>query len=296
MENSLDPEMSICLSDNGNDTMTTPPNFVTQRPGRQDNLLSLQLNEQLDDFKKEMRELLMHYIGTQKGDIDDLKLTLNEIKNSNQNIESSIASLTLQNEQLKQDITILETNIKQDREYILLLEGRVEDLQNGNRKTNLELKNVPRRESEQKQDLIEMVTCLSETIGCQFTKKDIKDIYRVRGKNAQQKNTPIIIETNSVLLKSDFLKMTKAFNIKNKSKLCAKHLGLKTREDTPVFLSEHLTAKGSRLHFLARDLARSKGYKFCWTSYGKVYVRKNEQAPIILINSEQQVHHLLLQD
>lgn len=141
-----------------------------------------------------------------------------------------------------------------------------------------------------------MVICLSETINCQISKKDIKDIYRVRGKKPDHKNAPIIVETHSALLKSDFLKMAKAFNIKNKTKLCAKHLGLKSREDTPVFLSEHLTAKGSRLHYLARDLARSKEYKFCWTSYGKVYVRKNEQAPIILIRSEQQAHQLLLEN
>lgn len=294
LENLSDPEMSICLSENGSDS--TPPNFVTQRQGRQGNQNDIPLNMQFDAFKKEMRELLMHYIGTQKGEINDLKLTLIDIKNSNQNIESLIASLTLQIEQLQQEKSALEKNIKEDREYILFLEQKVEDLQTGNRKSNLELKNVPKRDNETKQDLIEMVTCLSETIGCPIVKQDIKDIYRVRAKKSNQRNTPIIIETNSTLLKSDVLKMTKAFNIRNKTKLCAKHLGLKTQEDTPVFISEHLTAKGSRLHFLARDLARSKGYKFCWTSYGKVYVRKNEQTPIIHIRSEEQVHNLLLED
>jgi hypothetical protein len=292
LQNVSDPEMSICLSDNGNDS--TPPNFVTQRTHRQDNQLNL--NEQLDDFKKEIRELLMHYIGMQKGDICDLKSTLDEIKNSNQNIADTMAALTVQNEQLRQDVTVLETELKQDRQYILFLEKKVEDLQMGIRKSNLELKNVPKKETETKLDLINMVICLSQTIGCPLTQGDIGDIYRVRGKNTAQKNTPIIIETNSTLLKSNILKMAKSYNVKNKTKICAKHLGLKIQEDTPVFLSEHLTAKGSRLHFQARDLASSKGYKFCWTAYGKVYVRKNEQTPIILISSEEQAHHLLLQD
>lgn len=294
LANLSDPEMSICVSDTGNDS--TPPNFVTQRPHTQDKQINLQLNEQMSDFRKEIRELLMHYIGTQNEDINDLKATLNEIKQSNLNIESSMASLILQNEELKKDMAILENEIKQDRQYILFLENKVEDLQTGSRKSNIELKNVPKKDKENKTDLIDMVLCLSETIGCQVTKKDIKDIYRVRGKNPDQKNTPIIIETNSTLLKADFLKMAKSFNVKTKSKLCAKHLGFKTQEDTPVFLSEHLTAKGSRLHFLARDVARSKGYKFCWTSFGKVYLRRNEQAPIIQIRSEEQTHQLLLED
>ncbi|CAK1598136.1 unnamed protein product [Parnassius mnemosyne] len=102
----------------------------------------------------------------------------------------------------------------------------------------------------------------------------------------------------SVLLNSDkiigvYKLEAKSFNIKHKCKLCAKHLGFKTQEDTPIFLSEHLTPKGARLHFLARDLAKSKNYKFCWTAYGKVYVRENENSPIIMIRNESQVHQLL---
>ncbi|KAI5643816.1 hypothetical protein NE865_04212 [Phthorimaea operculella] len=175
----------------------------------------------------------------------------------------------------------------------LFLEDKLEELQLGSRKTNFELKNVPRKDDEDKESLIAMVTCLSEAVDCKMDRSDIKDIYRVRGKNPEQKNTPIIVETNSVLLKTDLIKKVKTYNIKNKSKICAKHLGYKTQEDTPVYLSEHLTAKAARLHFLARDLAKSKAYRFCWTAYGKVYVRKNEQSRIIQIKTEQQVHHLL---
>lgn len=172
----------------------------------------------------------------------------------------------------------------------------MEEQQITNRKTNFEIKNVPKMEKETKQDLINMVTCLSENVDCKISKTDLKDIYRVRPKNPSQKNTPIIVETASVLLRNDFLRMAKSFNIKNKIKLSAKHLGFKTSEDTPIFVSEHLTSIGSRLYFLARDLKKSKGYKFCWVSYGKVFVRKDEQSPVILITNEKQVHNLLLKE
>lgn len=140
-----------------------------------------------------------------------------------------------------------------------------------------------------------MVVKLSETVNCKINRSDIKDIYRVRGRQADQKNTPTVVETNSVLLKTDLLKMAKSYSIRNKTKLYAKHLGLKTKEDSPIFLSENLTPKAARLHFLARDLAKSKGYKFVWTSFGKVYVRKTEQSPVVMIKSEQQIHKLLLE-
>lgn len=89
------------------------------------------------------------------------------------------------------------------------------------------------------------------------------------------------------------IKLCKTYNIKHKSKLRAAQLGFKTSEDTPVFISEHLTAKGSRLHFLARELTKSKKYKFCWTAYGKVFLRKEENSAIITVRSEAQVQKLI---
>lgn len=253
----------------------------------------LEYNQQFIDLKEEVRNLMALFSTTQGS---ELLITLKEIKKSNHNIETSLAFLTAQNEEYKKKIELLECQVKEDKCYISILETKIEDIQMSCRKANFEIKNVPKINNETKDDLIEMTLRLSQSIDCKIAKSDIKDIYRVRGKKSDKENTPIVVETVSTLVKTTILKMGKAFNIKHKVKLSAKHLGLKTKEDTPVFLSEHLTAKGSRLHFLARDLAKSKSYKFCWTAYGKIYVRKNENSPIISIKSEEQIHQLLLQD
>ncbi|CAH2089623.1 unnamed protein product [Euphydryas editha] len=106
----------------------------------------------------------------------------------------------------------------------------------------------------------------------------------------------IVVGTSSAMVKSDILRLSKAFNIKTKGKLCAKHLGFLTSEDTPIFICEQLTTKGARLYYLARDLAKSAQYKFCWTAYGKVYVRKTETSQVVCIKSEAQVHQLLIKE
>ncbi|CAH2083730.1 unnamed protein product [Euphydryas editha] len=133
---------------------------------------------------------------------------------------------------------------------------------------------------------------LSKNINLEMNAKDVGDIYRLKGNKESLRNPTIILEFCSSIMKTDLLKKTKDFNIKNKSKLQGKHLGLTTNEDTPIFISERLTAKGARLYFLARDLIRSNKVKYCWTSYGKIYVRKDESSKIILIQSEAQVHQM----
>ncbi|CAH2091301.1 unnamed protein product [Euphydryas editha] len=135
--------------------------------------------------------------------------------------------------------------------------------------------------------------CLT-TLDATLKKKDIKDIYRVHRRN-NTKKAHIITEMSSTILKTYFLKQAKAYNNKQKEKLCAKHLGFTKNEyEPPIYVSEQLTAKGARLYFLARDLAKSQDYKLCWTSYGRIYhVRKNKNSPVIVIKNESHVNSLM---
>lgn len=261
----------------------TPTGYVFPRHKRkrEDNY-----STEWQDFKTEMKSMM-------SSQEKEFKKMLADIQLSNYNIQASIELLLSQNEEYKKKINILESQQIEDKKYISVLEDRLEEMQMSSRKSNFEIKNAPKKQNETKDDLLEMVTCLSKTIGSSLTKTDIKDIYRVKTKKEGAKNAPIIVETSSTILKTEILKLGKTYNIKHKNKLRALHLGLKTTEDTPIFVSENLTARGSRLHFLARDLSKSKNYRFCWTAYGKVYVRKEENSPIITIHSEAQVQKLM---
>lgn len=269
----------------------TPPSYVflrNRRPREEEFSPS-----QFHDFKQEINMLLTSFITEQKKDYAEIAISLKSLQQTSSNIEQNVSLLALQNEEFQKKIENLETQVRKDREYIQILENKIEDLQRTSRKTSIELKNVPRKSSENRGDLINMVTHLSETVNLELGVRDIKDIFRLRARNDLEKSPPIIVELGSTILKSDLLKKTKEFNIKNKCKLQAKHLGFKTSEDTPIYISEQLTAKGARLYFLSRDLAKSKKFKYCWTSFGKVFVRKDDVSKIICIQSEAQVHQLL---
>lgn len=274
----------------GQSLSVTPPKFVfsrAKRPREEDFV------EQFKVFKEEMRNMITSLIAEQEKELKNLfSPTLSDIKKSNENIESSIGLLSRQYEDLAKKMQSLEQQSAKHREDIAILELKIEDMQRAQRKSSLEIKNVPKCTNETRDDLINMVLHLGKSINCCIVKNDIRDIYRVRRKKDVQINTPIVVELTSSILKTDVLKMCKAFNIKNKSKLRVKHLGFTKNEETNVFVAEQLTTKASRLFYLARDLAKSKGYKFCWTSYGRVYVRMNENTPIVTINSELQINSL----
>lgn len=283
-------DMSYDESHSSEQNDLTPPNYVTLRSKSN---TGNDYASEFSAFKEEMKTLISTMMAPQQADIKKIFPSLMEIKTTNNNIEISMAALSAQNEELKKKLDQFEVQAKKDREYITTVENRLEDLQRGSRKANLEIKNVPKLTKETKEDLIEMTITLSKEINCKIDTKDIRDVYRVQNKRSNANNSPIIVELGSTIIKTEFLKMTKSFNIRHKEKLCAKHLGFKKEEYTPVYVSEQLTANGARLHFLARDLAKSKEYKYCWTAYGRVYVRKDESSPIIAIKSESQVNHLM---
>lgn len=261
----------------------TPTNFVASRQPKR------KRNEEKDygEFKEEMKAMLESFIERQ-----DRESVTKEIRQSINNIENSLTILSEQNEDLKKKLDMMESEKRKDREYITLLEDKLEDMHRQSRKTCIEIRNVPYKKDETQQDLLTMTQELSKTIDVHdFSNKDVRDIFRVKKK---EHNKTVVVELQSALVKKDILFAAKKYNSKNKSaKLCARHLGITEKSDEPIFIAEQLTPKAARLYFLARDLAKSKAYKFCWTAYGKVNVRKDEQSPFINITSEEQVQRLM---
>lgn len=268
----------------------TPPNYTMLR-GKRPREIDISPT-QFTNFKEEIKDLISSLITEQKRDFLGFNDNLKEIRHTNINIEKNIALLTSQNEEFRKKIEQLESQTKKDREYISTLENKIEDLQRCTRKSCVEIKNVPKRPQENRSDLIGMVMNLSKNINLNMEERDINDIFRLKAKKDIEKNPTIIVELGSTILKNDLLKKIKDYNIKNKCRLRAKHLGFTIKEDTPVFISEQLTAKGARLFFLSRDLVRNKKYKYCWTSFGKVFVRKDETSKIIAIHEEEQIRNL----
>lgn len=280
------PNLSIV----DDDTPEKTCGFITSRAKRQ----RIDDEKNVGDysgFRQEMHELFENWslrqdcqMRKQEAQITKLFPILKGIQEANSNIETTITFLAEQNAELKKDVERLQGEIKKKDKYVAILEDRLEDTLRTSRKTTVEIKNVTCDTNESKDCLVGMIENLSKTINVTVNRGDIRDIYK--SKSTTEKKS-VIVELSSTLLKEDILKGAKSFNKRNHSdKLCAKHLGNKRNPDSPIFIAEYLTPKASRLFFLARDLKRSRNYKYCWTSYGRVYVRKDDNSPIILITNE----------
>lgn len=213
-----------------------------------------------------------------------------DIHKNTGDIEKSMEFLATNFEVMSKKVDKLEQEVKNKQIQINDLEDKYENLQRSARSSTLEIRNVPNSTNETKEVLSSYIVQMSDAVGAKITSSDIKDIFRVPGKSVT--NKPIIAELTTTIQKLRLIKAVKSFNVSNRAnKLNAFHLGLRGHS-SPVFVVEHLTSKGNRLHYLARELTRTGQFKYCWTSNGKVFVRKMDGVPLVLITSEEQIEAL----
>lgn len=247
----------------------------------------------LQKFKQELMTMLNTWKTEQDAtlsrlvaDITSLKSQCTNIQKVNKEIESSMTFMNAQFEQIKDKVCRLETERDTNRDYILSLEKQLGELQQRSRSSAMEIRNLPEKEHETERDLISTVKKLAASLEITFQDRDIRDIYRRPGKPGSTK--AIVTEFNSVQVKEEIIASVRRFN-KNRQisdKLNGEHVGL-TGNKIPIFVDEYLPYSTRKLLFRAREFAKTHDYKFCWTSKGKVLLRKDSNARYIHIKTDQ---------
>ncbi|KAL4721159.1 hypothetical protein ACJJTC_017314 [Scirpophaga incertulas] len=178
----------------------------------------------------------------------------------------------------------LEKQRKEDRLYINQLESKVETLEQVILSSKLELKNIPIESTASKENLCEIVIKAANVLEVPLHQHEIKDIFRIKNKSGFG---TITVDLGYPLWKKEkFIKNARRFNIRNSTnKLNSSHLSL-AGPQIPIFVSDHLSQRARRLNYLARTFAQEHGFRFCWTSNGRTYLRKSEGERHIRVDSE----------
>lgn len=252
-----------------------------------------------DMFKDEIKDMLSNWMKQQDEKLEKLDKGLSKLGNlekglgeiktglqaSNDEIEKSLGELSAQIKDLDKKIDILDHERINIRAKIEDLEEKSEGLERIIRKTCIEIRGVPKKKKEKKEDLLNMVTSLMKNVRSDCSTQEIKDIYRLPSK-ANATTSAVVTEFTNTFAKDKFLREAKQYNISQPGRqINTKHLGLEGPEMS-LFVSDHLTSKAKRLLFLARDFARSENFQYCWIANGRILLRKKEGDKYTVVKSE----------
>ncbi|KAJ8704225.1 hypothetical protein PYW08_012949 [Mythimna loreyi] len=254
----------------------------------------------LSTWKKEQEEHLAKLSHEQNtrfsklvSDIAELKLQNVAIQKSNAEIEKSITFVTEQYDDMFRKIEVLQKESQQQKDHIIDLEMKIRDIQQLTRSSCIEIRNVPAVENESAADLTAIISKVGAAVDLTLCNSELRITYRLRGKPGTVR--PIIAEFINVQIKNKLITSVRNFNKThlNEGRLNTKCIGM-PGDRRPVFVAEYLPISSRKLFYEAREFAKQKEFKFCWTVNGNIFLRKTEGAKPVLVRSEQTLRNLKL--
>lgn len=213
-----------------------------------------------------------------------LNNALSIIITQNQEIRQSVEVISTQHEELLGRVNNLELENTSYKKRITSLESKIDQLEKVNCSTSIAVRNVPIQDNENKTTLTKIVQdiAIALSIKTPILEPEIRDIYRT-------KSQAILVHFNTTQRKETLLSCYKTFNKASREtkgqQFDTKLLNLPGTPHT-IFISECLSTKAGKIFFAARDLVKNKKAVAAWTSYGKVYVKKEEGAAPVHIADE----------
>lgn len=264
-----------------------------------DNLNKI-LKEDLADMNKTSQEL--------KTEINNIRKEYTEIKTCVQKLESKHA-------ELRKDIGLLQKSVQffsdqqdqvqktaetlsKDMKEVQLLKHELEEV----KKQNAELRSIindnEQRErllnleilgiSESKDEgLTEIIAQIAQKCGVTLATDDIIHVNRVSPRSKIQGRPRVIVaKMRTRLLKDNILSGAR------KCRLTTTVLNI-PGDTKPVYVNEHLTVYNKLLLKKCKELAKGKQYQYVWTKNGRVFARRNDTAPAILISREEDLKMMI---
>lgn len=171
------------------------------------------------------------------------------------------------------------------------LKKSMNDLEQYSRRDCLEIHGVPATD---KENTSEIVVNVAKLLNVDLKPDDISVSHRLgtRKSDSGKQQTPGII-----------VKLTRR-ELREKLYSARKHLRDKTTNDIgytriapqKLFINESLTSSNQKLFSSCLKAKREYGYKFLWTNYGKILMRKDGSSPVVNIRNEIDLNHRIKND
>lgn len=186
-------------------------------------------------------------------------------------------------EEMKCKVVQLEQEKERNAETINNLEKQLQDLQFKSRSAAIELRNVPYKNEEKMEDLLNILSAFGRTMAVTIERADLRDLYRLPGKTGSVR--PIVAEFSSVSKRSEFLSAARLYNKDRpkEEKLNTRSIGL-PGDKKPVYVDDHLTPTVKKLLYDTRQWAQPFNF-IAWASNGNVYLKKTSKDKPVHVKS-----------
>lgn len=213
--------------------------------------------------------------------IDEIEQSLASMADFYDILKKRIDVVEQRMDQACRDITIIQTkNINWDNELQQIKDG-LDEMEQYIRRECLEIKGIPLTDDECTNDIVRNI---GELIDVDISEEDISVSHRLPlGKNDKTKQDPtIIVKFVRRDIRDELYKARNALKNHTTSNLS----GLDRHHPRHIYINESLTRNNRLLFKKSLEKKKDLKYKYIWTKYGRVLLRKDDNSPVVAIKSE----------
>lgn len=206
-----------------------------------------------------------------------LATILEKITEMQNDMKYNYETLKAENEDLKIKMdTLIRQNKEKDRE-ITKLKSRLNQLEQYTRRDCIEIHGM-KEDDEEKLEI--NVLKIINKMNIVLKQEEITAVHRI-GNKQSRKPRIIIVKLNRK--KADEIVASKKKTILNKDIFS-------NNDETKIYINESMSPEYKELFWKTKNAAKENEYKFVWFKRGKLYVRKNEGAPVNRIYTEEDIN------
>lgn len=179
----------------------------------------------------------------------------------------------------------VQSQVEQLQSRIVQLEEDQNNKDQWSRSNNIEVKGIPQTSNE---NLFDIITNIGNKINHPVSKNQINFITRVPTSD-KDRIKPIIVCFCQRYVKENFVAAARQ-ELKTLSLTPAK-IGLNGNQK--IFINDHLTIMNKMLLSKTKKTAAEVGFRYVWVKNAKIYARKDDTSPIVMIKTEKDLRKIV---
>lgn len=231
--------------------------------------------------------MLDRKFATLKQSLDEVVNTLNFLCNQYDCLQKTVAGLQEENKKLQNENNSLRAEVFTIKNELKVQKEAQNSHEQYIRRECLEFSGIPEKKDE---DTNQIVMDICEAVGIDISEEEISVSHRLPSKpDRRSADRPKVIVARFVRrdIRDQIYKARS--QLRNKT---TKDIGY--RDSYKIYISESLTQKNKELFKSCLQVKKSQKFKFIWTKYGRIYMRKDESpaSPVVQITSTKDLQKL----
>ena len=238
--------------------------------------------------KNVLEEILDRKLHPLLSTIGELQKSMDFINHKYELMKTELVTTTKELNSLKSENTLIKNELLNLQNEVKIHKDKLDEAEQYGWRECLEFRGVPVSVNE---DTSEIIANIASLLDLDIRRDDISISHRIKPKNPASNNNsppPIIAKFIRREERDEFYQARK--RLKDYS---TKDLeGVGRLGDNKIYISESLTRKNKELFNEALKLKKEFHFKFIWTFYGRIFLRKDERSPSLVISSQKDLEIL----